>query len=72
MNIDDENKMELNSSYTERTSIAFEELLHQINNVIAEGFLWARRHGIRYDGKILYHYYCCFTINTQRSLFDIF
>lgn len=51
-NTDNKNKMDLNS-YTERTSISFEELLHQMNDVIVEGFLWARHNGIRCDGKKL-------------------
>jgi hypothetical protein len=52
MNSDNKNKIDHNS-YTERTSTSFEVLLHQINNVIVEGLLWARHNEIRYDGKKL-------------------
>jgi hypothetical protein len=63
MNTDNKNKMDLNS-YTERTSVSFEELFHQMNDVIVEGFLWARHNGIRCDGKELCHcYYLKSTIN---------
>ncbi|RIA94381.1 hypothetical protein C1645_567802 [Glomus cerebriforme] len=51
MNTDNKNKMKFNS-YTERTSISFEELLHQMNNVIVEGFLWAKHNEIRYDDEL--------------------
>lgn len=52
MNSDNKNKINHNS-YIESTSTSFEGLLHQINNVIVEGLLWARHDGIRYDGKKL-------------------
>ncbi|CAI2181076.1 11776_t:CDS:10 [Funneliformis geosporum] len=49
MNI--ENKMDI-ISYTEGTSTAFEELLHQLSNVLVEGFLWAKCHMIRYEDEM--------------------
>ncbi|CAG8641587.1 11698_t:CDS:10 [Funneliformis mosseae] len=49
--MDIENKMDINS-YTEGTSIPFEELLHQLSNVIVEGFLWAKCNMIQYEDEL--------------------